>query len=328
MAMSRVRVDWFLVAIVGAAVTASFLPVRGAGVPVFANLSRALIFVLFYLYGVRLEPREVLAGLKHWRLHSVILSFTFVVFPLIGLGLGLVMPGLIGAELYRGLLWVCLVPSTVQSSVNFTSIARGNVAGAVVAASTSNLLGVLITPLLAVALMGVTGMHLQFGSVVDIAGQILLPFALGQLTRGWTKGFVTRHRRLKLVDQASIVVIVYDAFSAGVRAGIWGQVSIRGLAVLVLVELALLALMLWLTWHTAGWLGFNHGDQIAIQFCGTKKSLATGVPMASALFTGGAVGLIVLPLMIFHQAQLMACGALASRYARQTRERESATADE
>lgn len=307
-----------MLAILASATTATLLPATGTGATVVGWVTKVAIFALFYLYGVRLEPREALAGLRHWRLHLTILAFTFVVFPLIGLGLDALPSWLVPTVLAPGLLYLTLCPSTVQSSINFTSIAKGNVAGAIVAATTSNLLGVLLTPLLAAALMTTTGTgRIGLGSIIDIGVQILLPFVLGQLTRRWTAGFVTGHPRLKYFDQASIVLVVYGAFSEGAREHMWSQVTWVTLVVLVAICVALVGLMLWLTWWSASRLGFDRGDRIAIQFCGTKKSLATGLPMATVLFAGQPIGLIMLPLMVFHQTQLLACSALASRYARE-----------
>lgn len=316
-ATARVKLDGFMMAIIAAAVVASFLPATGTGAVVLSRVTKVAIFCLFFLYGARLHPQEALRGLKHWRLHLTILAFTFVVFPLIGLLLGHLPAWALAPALVPGLVYVTLCPSTVQSSINFTSIARGNVAGAIVSASASNLLGVFLTPLLAIALMNTTGnANVGWGSIIDLMGQILLPFVLGQLSRRWTADFVARHKKLKLFDQVSIVLVVYAAFSQGVREGIWTMVGWVDIALLVAVCLVLLALMLWLTWFTARRLGFNRADAIAIQMCGTKKSLATGLPMATVLFAGQPIGLIMLPLMVFHQAQLMACSWLAARYAR------------
>lgn len=315
--VARVKLDGFMMAIIAAAVVASFLPATGAGAVALSWVTKVAIFCLFFLYGARLAPDEALRGLRHWRLHLTILAFTFVVFPLVGLLVGQLPAWALAPALVPGLVYVTLCPSTVQSSINFTSIARGNVAGAIVSASASNLLGVFLTPLLAIALMNTTGnAAVGWGSILDLMGQILLPFVLGQLSRRWTAGFVARHKRLKLVDQVSIVLVVYSAFSQGVREGIWTMVGWVDIATLVVGCLVLLAFMLWLTWFTARRLGFNRADAIAIQMCGTKKSLATGLPMATVLFAGQPIGLIMLPLMVFHQAQLMACSWLASRYAR------------
>ena len=316
-ATARVKLDPFLMAIIAAAVVASFLPATGVGAQVLSWATKVAIFCLFFLYGARLHPEEAVRGLKHWRLHLTILAFTFVVFPLIGLAIGQLPGWALAPALIPGMVYVTLCPSTVQSSINFTSIARGNVAGAIVSASASNLLGVFLTPLLAIALMNTTGnANVGLGSILDLVVQILLPFILGQLSRRWTADFVARHKKLKLFDQASIVMVVYAAFSQGVREGIWSMVGWVDIVALVVVCLVLLAFMLWLTWFTARRLGFNRADVIAIQMCGTKKSLATGLPMATVLFAGQPIGLIMLPLMVFHQAQLMACSWLAARYAR------------
>jgi sodium/bile acid cotransporter 7 len=316
-ARGKIMIDRFLLAILAAAVVASFLPARGPMIDVLGWATKVAIFCLFFLYGARLHPEEALKGLTHWRLHLTILGFTFVVFPLVGLALGVLSPTPLAASLYPGLLYVTLCPSTVQSSINFTSIARGNVAGAIVSASASNLLGVFLTPLLAIALMNTTGnADVGLGSIVDIVVQILLPFVLGQLSRPWTAEFFARHKKLKLFDQTVIVLVVYSAFSAGVREGIWSMVGLADILILIAVCLVVLGVMLWLTWFTARRLGFDRADAIAIQMCGTKKSLATGLPMATVLFAGQPIGLLMLPLMVFHQAQLMACSALAARYAR------------
>lgn len=310
------RIDRFLLAIVAAALLASGLPARGPFVEVLDWVTKLVIAALFFLYGVRLHPDQALAGLRHWRLHLTILTFTFVVFPLVGLALRLIPEAVLSPTMYAGLLYVTLVPSTVQSSINFTSIAKGNVAGAIVSASASNLLGVFLTPLLCMLLMRTSGLAIDPSSILDIVLQLLLPFGLGQLSRRWTAAFVEAHPRLKLFDQGSIVLVVYAAFSAGMREGMWQLVTPLDLTVVLTACLIVLAFMLWLTWTSARRLGFNREDAIAIQMCGTKKSLATGLPMATLLFAGQSLGLLMLPLMVFHQAQLMACGALAARHAR------------
>ena len=318
MAIRGIKLDYFLLAIIAPADTATFWPASGTGATVLSWATKVAIFCLFFLYGARLHPREALAGLTHWRLHLVILASTFIVFPLVGLLIARLPAQVISPALIPGLVYVTLCPSTVQSSINFTSIARGNVAGAIVSASASNLLGVFLTPLLAIALMNTSGQaNVGFDSILDLMGQILLPFILGQLSRRWTADFVAKHKKLKLFDQASIVMVVYSAFSEGVREGIWHMVGLTDIAALIGVCLVMLVFMLWLTWWGARRLHFNRGDAIAIQFCGTKKSLATGLPMATVLFASSPIGLIMLPLMVFHQAQLMACSWLATRYARQ-----------
>jgi sodium/bile acid cotransporter 7 len=321
--LARFYIDGFVLAIFGAVVLATLLPAQGAGETAVHWATKAAIALLFLLYGARLSPSESLAGLKHWRLHSVVFTFTFVVFPAFGLALRVLEPAILTEDLYTGVLFLCLVPSTVQSSIAFTSIAQGNVGGAIVSASLSNLLGVFVTPLLVILLMDTTGKaHVNLSSVLDIMLQILLPFVVGQLIRPFVKDWLVRHARpTKLVDRGSILLVVYAAFSEGMNEHIWSLVSPWQIAAVVLVSLGVLAAILSLTAFTGRRLGFSLPDQIVIIFCGSKKSLATGVPMAAVLFAGQPLGLIVLPLMIFHQIQLIACAALAQHFARKHEER-------
>src|SRR5450759_3672254 len=187
--LRRLRPDGFLLAIVTSAVLASFFPARGFGMTLLHGASNVAIFLLFFLYGARIAPREALRGLAHWRLHLTILAFTFVLFPLIGLALRPLSGTWLSPQLYSGLLYLCLVPSTVQSSIAFTSIARGNVAGAIVSASASNLLGVFVTPALVVLVMAGANGRVGLGQIGDIVVQLLLPFVLGQLSQRWTAPF-------------------------------------------------------------------------------------------------------------------------------------------
>lgn len=311
--MPQLRIDTFLVLILGSAALAALLPATGAAADGVDVVTTVAIFGLFFGYGARLSLAEAWAGLRHWRLHVLILGITFVLFPLVAVAVRALPDGVLGPVLTLGFGYLCLVPSTVQSSITFTSLAGGNVAGAMVSATASNLLGVVLTPLLAVALLpSSAGNAITLDSFVAVLLQLLLPFVLGQLSRRWTAGFIARRRRqVKYLDQFVICLVVYGAFSDFFASRSWRSIEPGHLLLMTLMCLMLLAFMLWFTWWLGGRLRFSREDRIAIMFCGTKKSLATGVPMASVLFAGQAVGLIVLPLMIFHQAQLMACTVIA-----------------
>ena len=308
--------DPLIVLIILAVIIAIIAPARGNFADIVGQLTNVAIALLFFLYGARLSTQEALNGLKHWRLHLTILAFTFVVYPLIGIALR-PLTAVISHDMYLGILFLTLVPSTVQSSVAFTSIAKGNVAGAIVSASASNLVGVIITPLLVMFLMGTGGgVHIDTSVFGEIALLLLAPFVLGQLTRRWV-GKVAQSKATKVVDRGSIAMVVYSAFSKGVVDGIWSSISLWDLAFLVVFAAAFVAFMLWLTRKASQKMGFNRADTIAIEFCGSKKSLATGLPMASVIFASGgaSLGLLILPLMIYHQVQLMMCSWLAARYA-------------
>ncbi|MFC0543776.1 bile acid:sodium symporter family protein [Kutzneria chonburiensis] len=313
--MSRLRVDPYIVALLLTVAVASLLPASGAVATGFGLVTTFAIGLLFFLYGARLSTREALDGLRHWRLHGLVFLSTFVLFPLLGLLSRLLVPWALTPELWTGLMFLCCLPSTVQSSIAFTSIARGNVAAAICSASFSNLIGILLTPLLVTVFLFTGTGGISLGAVRDITLQLLAPFLAGQLLRRWIGGFLSHHRRiLGYVDRGSILLVVYAAFSEGVVAGIWGRLSWLSLLVLLAVNLVLLAVVMAVTTYAARRLQFSTEDEIAIVFCGSKKSLASGLPMATVLFPAATVGLAVLPLMLFHQLQLMVCAWLARRY--------------
>ncbi|CAM5364674.1 bile acid:sodium symporter family protein [Corynebacterium variabile] len=310
------RPDLLIVLIVLGVILALIFPADGTFADVMDWVVKIVIGVLFFLYGARLSTREALNGLMHWRLHLLILAFTFLLFPLIGLAL-MPLQHAIGEDLYQGILFLCLVPSTVQSSVNFTSIAKGNVPGAIISASASNLIGVFVTPVLVLLLMSSAGGGLTIDTSVflDIALQLLAPFIVGQIARAVVPAVQTfaKAKPTSYVDKISIGLVVYVAFSEGIVMGVWSSVSWVAIVGIIIGSVVLVWIMLTVTSWVARKLGFNYADQVAIQFCGTKKSLASGLPMATVMFSGGA-GLIIVPLMIFHQVQLMMCSVRAAKY--------------
>jgi len=316
---NRLKPDGFTLALVATVVVASLLPCWGRGAVVFGAVTDVAIGLLFFLHGAKLSREAIVAGAGHWRLHLLVLASTFVMFPLMGLAVGALPAGLVDPHVAMGVLYLCILPSTVQSSIAFTSMAGGNVPAAVCAASASNLLGIFLTPALAALLLGLNadgggGDFLE--AVRAIVLQLLLPFVLGHLARPLIGRFIDRHKRaLSIVDRGSILLVVYTAFSAAVIEGLWRRLGATDLAAIVLLDAVILAAALVATTFAARRLGFSRADEITVVFCGSKKSLASGVPMAGVLFTAAAVGPALLPLMVFHQMQLMVCAVLARRYA-------------
>jgi len=314
--LARLKPDTFTMLLVGMVILASLLPIQGEAAHIFGIATNLAIALLFFLHGARLSRETVIAGATHWRLHLTILAATFVLFPLLGLLVSLTLPALLTPALAAGVLFLSVLPSTVQSSIAFTSMAGGNIPAAVCAASASNIFGIFLTPLLVGLLFGVHGNGISGSAVWTIVLQLLLPFMLGQIIQPFVGDFIRRHRKaLSLVDRGSILMVVYLAFSEAVATGLWHQFSAAALVTMVVVDIVLLALVLTITTWTSRRLGFSREDEIALVFCGSKKSLASGVPMANVIFAGQNIGAIVLPLMLFHQIQLMACAVLARRYA-------------
>jgi sodium/bile acid cotransporter 7 len=319
-------VDRYVILLLLTVVVAGFLPVRGTSAALWSHLTTAAVCLLFFLHGAKLSPNAAWNGLKRWQLHGLVFASTFVLFPLLGLLFRCAAPDLLSHELLVGVLFLCVLPSTVQSSIAFTSIARGNVAVAVCSASVSNLIGVFLSPLLATLLVG-SAVRISGGSIASIAAELLLPFVLGQCLRCFVAPWLKRFgRTTSAVDRGSILLIVYGAFSAGIVSGSLGRLGVPKLLEVVAVCAALLAVVLVATSVLAHAAHCPRADRVVVIFCGSKKSLATGLPMATLLFPAHEVSVVVLPLMIFHLTQLIVCAVLARRWGDQATAEEAIAA--
>lgn len=317
MGNSRRFVDSFTIALVLTVAIAAVLPCRGGFARVFDAVTTAGIALLFFLHGAKLSREAIVAGASHWRLHALVFTGTFVLFPVLGLLFRPLGTVLLTPQLSLGVMFLCVLPSTIQSSIAFTSIAGGNVPAAVCSASASNVFAVFLTPMMVSFLVLGRGVDASIsGSLGAIVLQILVPFVAGHLARPWIGGWVQRSQRFTGgVDRGSILLVVYTAFSESVVEGLWKQIPLTALAGLVFLDCLLLAIVMAAMWSLSFLFGFNRADRITILFCGSKKSLASGVPIARVLFDGSIVGPMILPLMLFHQIQLMACAVLAQRWA-------------
>lgn len=306
--------DVFTLALVGTVALASFFPAKGDFVPATDIVGRCSIILLFFLHGANLSRKSVVAGIRDWRLHLIVFASTFVLFPVIGLAFSPLSGTLIDGSLYAGLLFLCCLPSTVQSSIAFTSIARGNVPAAVCSASLSNLSGVFITPLLAGLLLS-RHSAVSFDSWTSIVGSILAPFLVGQLVQTRVGPFLARHKSIVgIVDRGSVLIMVYAAFGKAMNNGVWNMISPDQLAILVGICFVVLLIVMFTMRAVSRYFNLSLADEATVVFCGSKKSLITGVPMASILFPAASVGAVVLPLMIFHQIQLIVCAFVARGY--------------
>ncbi len=317
MRLSQLRPDAFTLSLLATVALASALPCRGGFAVVMQHATTAAIVLLFFLHGAKLSREAILGGLGAWRVHLAVFASTFGLFPLLGLATRLLPGWLMSPAIAPGLVFLCLLPSTVQSSIAFTSIAGGNVPAAVCSASGSSLIGIFLTPLLAAVLMGAHGRGGgELAAVESVAVELLAPFIVGHFSRPLIGRWIDGNKAvLNLVDRGSILLVVYTAFSAAVVQGLWRRLSGLDLVQVFVWDVALLAAALSLTMAAAHALRFSRADEITTVFCGSKKSLAAGVPMAGVLFPAATVGPILVPLMLFHQIQLMVCAVIARRYA-------------
>lgn len=317
--LQRFKIDTFLLVLICVVITASLFPCRGETKVIFEYLTTFAIGLLFFMHGAKLSFQAIVVGIKNWRLHLIIFITTFVVFPLLGMMMQLLVPRFLSQNLYLGFVYLCVLPATVQSAIAFTSIARGNVAAAICSASASTLLGVFITPLLVGLLMHTqaAGSMNIMDAITSIMLKLMLPFIVGHLSRRFIGKWVDKYKSvISKTDRTSILLVVYVAFSDAVANGIWSQISFISLLEIIFFSILLLTIVLVITTFGSRFLGFNKEDEITIVFCGSKKSLASGIPMASVIFPMSIMGIMILPLMIFHQVQLMICAFLAARYAK------------
>nr|WP_193001588.1 bile acid:sodium symporter family protein [Vibrio litoralis] len=319
--------EWFLVAMVISMLLATIIPDvgRSQGSLHLDQVTAFGIAIVFFLHGIGLSPQSLKAGMSNWRLHLFIQSATFILYPLLwvvfGQGLLAVMP----SALALGFCFLFVLPSTISSSVAMTAIGRGNMPGAIFNASLSSILGILITPLLIQVFMGLEGAKIDvMESVTSISTMLLLPMVLGQLLRPFLLASFEKHKNIVgKLDKYVILLIVFNAFSDSVAEGIWHSFSIEYVIMSVVICGLVLFFVVNLMVKSAGWLGFDHADEVAAVFCGSKKTLAAGVPMAKVIFSADPrLGMILLPIMIYHPLQIFYCAVLANRYQKKAIARE------
>lgn len=318
--LKRVVTDWFLCGMVLATVLAYFFPGFGASgggmhAEYVVNIG---VFVVFFLHGVNLSSEQIRHGLKNWRLHIMVQAFTFVVFPVIWLVCDKAFGAYIPALLMLGFLYLCALPSTISSSVALTGSAGGNVPAAILNASMSSVFGIFMTPWLVSLVIGTGSGGIDLRStLLNLSLMLLLPLILGQLVRPLVGKFFAKHKKYtNLIDKIVILLLVYAAFCNSMVSGMWQTQGNSVIAMAFVGSAILLAVILLLTTGTARVLKFNHADKVAAVFCATKKSLAAGAPMAALIFGNNpGLGLILLPIMIYHPLQLVVCSVMAENYA-------------
>ncbi|HZP20871.1 MAG TPA: bile acid:sodium symporter family protein [Bauldia sp.] len=318
--MRGFRLDGFLIALVCVVAAAILWPEPGAkgGFLHVEWITTYGVAVVFFLYGLTLAPEKMIRGMWHWKLHVVVQLGTFVLFPVIVLAAHAALAPVFPPEVWTGFFFIAAVPSTVSSSVAMTSLAGGNVPVAIFNATLSSLIGVFATPLLMAWLAAKTGISFPLGEVIGkVALLVLLPILVGQVAHRWFGPWAARNSRwLRLVDRFIILAIVYGSFSDSMIAGIWGAHDASLVVAMVFGAIALFAVVYGLILIPCRLLEFNREDTIACLFCASKKSLATGVPVATIMFAGNpALGLIIAPLMIYHFCQLVIVSVIANRYA-------------
>ncbi|MCK0165723.1 bile acid:sodium symporter [Marinobacter sp. S6332] len=317
----KFKPDTFTIMLLGAIALASFLPATGTAGELLATAGTVAVALLFFFHGAALSREQIVAGASHWRLHILITALTFGFFPLVVIpinGMSSFAPSWMPADLGLGFLYLGVLPSAVSSSIAYTAMARGNVPAAICSAAASNVFGMMLTPFLLLLLVSSAGSgDFAVGEALkDIMLQLLLPFAVGHAMRPILGGFLGRNESLMArYDKCVIWLIVYSAFSHSVESGLWQNLPVKAIVLTILLCIGLLALFMFFARFLVRRFGFSLEDEAAVVFCGSKKSLASGLPMAKVLFSGHpGFGMIVLPIMCYNQVQVILGAILAEKY--------------
>jgi sodium/bile acid cotransporter 7 len=312
------KIDPMVQLIVAAIVLATVLPVLGNARQTAQSVSNAAVFLLFLFYGLRLSRREVLAGLGNHRLLGPLLLWVFGAMGAAGWLLWQGSIAFVPTTIALGFLYLGVLPSTVQSATVYSSLARGNVASSVVAAALVNIVGVVVSAPLFSFLAGSKAAAFHGDTLVKVLTNLLLPFVIGQALQGFTRSWVARHRqRIVLLERGSIGIAVYVAFSGAVEDHVWRQVDLQAWSVLLVSCSVLLAVGYGGSWLLGGALRLPHGDRVSMLFAGAQKSIAMGAPLATVLFPSAEAGIILLPLLVYHLAQMVVAAPIAARLGRE-----------
>jgi sodium/bile acid cotransporter 7 len=317
----KFKPDRFVLSIVAVIIIAYFFPQMGSSESAFpiSTISSIGVSLIFFFYGLKLSPKKLKTGLKNWKLHVLIQLSTFLVFPLLVL---LLFPFMQSAHLHTlwlALLFLAALPSTVSSSVVMVSMAKGNVPAAIFNASISGLIGIVLTPLWMGLFMKGTQAGFNLGSIYfKLLVEILLPVLMGiSLQRFFGKWALFYSRPLAIFDKSVILLIIYKSFADSFEAHIYTILRLPDFGLMAIVVLFLFYTMYFLTGFFSRRLHFNSGDTITAKFCGTKKSLVHGTVFSKILFANSsAIGIMLLPLMLFHAFQLLAISVYASKLAK------------
>lgn len=319
--MTRPRIDPFVLTIITAVVLAYFFPAWGSRqspVPV-DQIAAVGISLIFFFYGLKLGPEKLRIGLRNWKLHTLIQLSTFLLFPLIVLAFYPLVKGEERESIWLAFLFLAALPSTVSASVVMVSIARGNIPGAIFNASISGLIGIVVTPLWMGFFLKRAEGDFSLGEVyIKLLTEILLPVIAGLILQKYLGKYVVKHgRQLALFDKAVILLIIYKSFARSFEDGVFSSVALIDLVWIGLAAVALFFLVYWVIGLLSKSLGFNLEDRITAQFCGSKKSLVHGTVFAKILFPAAfPIGLIFLPLMLFHAFQIFTVSIIATRLGR------------
>lgn len=317
----NIKIDKFVLSIVGIIIIAYFFPQWGmenSNVPI-NTISTIGISLIFFFYGLKLSPKKMKEGLKNWKLHVLVQASTFLIFPLLVLVFRPFIQNEEQETIWLAFFFLAALPSTVSSSVVMVSMAKGNIPAAIFNASISGIIGIALTPLWMGFFVDSAQTDFDFTEIyIKLIVQIILPVVLGLILQRYLGGFAQKHSsKLTLFDKSIILLIIYKSFAESFSENIFSSVSLLDLLLLFIAVLVLFTIAFFLTGLIARKMQLNKEDEITAQFCGTKKSLVHGTVFSKIIFGKMAsIGIILLPLMLFHASQILIISIVASKLAK------------
>ena len=314
------KIDKFVLSIIVVIIIAYFFPewgIENSKIPI-NTISAIGISLIFFFYGLKLSPTQLRAGLKNWKLHLLVQGSTFLMFPLLVLILRPFIQNEEQETIWLAFFFLAALPSTVSSSVVMVSMAKGNIPAAIFNASISGIIGIALTPLWMGLFIDNSQTDFDFTEIyLKLIIQIILPVIFGLLLQRFFGEFARKHSsKLTLFDKSIILLIIYKSFAESFYNNIFSAVSLLDLLYLFIGVVVLFGLAFWLTGFIARKLHMNKEDQITAQFCGTKKSLVHGTVFSKIIFGNMAtIGIMLLPLMLFHATQILVISVVASKRA-------------
>lgn len=314
----KFRIDSFVIAIIISIVLAYFFPQLGSSESVVPMdlIGSIGISLIFFFYGLSLNNQAIKSGMRNWRLHLSVQSSTFLLFPLLILIFYPLAKNTDYELMWLSFLFLAALPSTVSSSVVMVSMAKGNLPAAIFNASISGILGIIFTPFWMLLFINQTDVAFDFTKIyLQLITEIVIPLALGLSLRKFFGAWARKNKKkLDLFDKFIILLIIYKSFVHSFEEQIFSNLKLLDMSLLIV----LVFLLFFTVYRLTGWmgkiLGFSHADQITNQFCGTKKSLVHGTVFSEALFAGtGIIGIILLPLMVYHAIQILIISIYATR---------------
>jgi solute carrier family 10 (sodium/bile acid cotransporter), member 7 len=314
--LSKAGLNGFFFLLIGTIILAWLVPSWGVEesplhLPKIAEYGVSLIF---FFYGLKLNPKSLLSGLSNWKLHLLVQLSTFVLFPLTVIGLKAVFPVYFSTLIGLGIFYLATLPSTVSSSVVLVSIAGGNLPAAIFNASISSIIGIFITPLwMSSSLERTLGDFDITHTILKLCLEVLMPVVIGLLLHKRYGEWAARYKNaLRNFDQFIILLIVFTSFCESFSGKMFAGFSMTELILLGGMMLLFFFMVFGLMDILSVWFGFNREDRITVIFCGSKKSLVQGAVMGKVMFPSQAMlGVVLLPLMLYHALQLLAGSTIA-----------------